>query len=146
LQDADAGESHIYETYAPGRHNTHDPDTCESCIKREAKLTAHRRARMDVDMAHDMDVGVDFDPRITGNDADYESYFAAIGLGRNEYRTRQDDNCSDISDDDDNDHENSFKFGAGHGHDCNGVVDIIITGSVSLTQLLVPSPCSHLFA
>jgi hypothetical protein len=101
-----SGSVHKYERYIPGRLNSHNEATCTECLERQAEYDARRRNRMNAEYADcEGDVGM------SPPSAEYEAIFESVGLG-----LRQDNNCEGM--------EDVF------GRSCNGVRDIIITGTV----------------
>ena len=120
-----------YETFVPGKPNSHNEDTCTACARggdKEATRLEHSMAMEDVEET----IGEESEgfPEI---DDEIEDAFESAGLGYDQNREDDDDeeevdDCSDGEDDDSylSDSEEQVH------RSCNGIVDIFFTGEVSL--------------
>lgn len=113
----DRGHVSIYDTYVPGQPNSHDEETCTTCIfeRENADEDMRRRSASLSDPEH---------LTIPPMDSEIEDVFVSCGL---EADNTEDDDMDTDSDEDSDTEEVIHKS-------CSGIQDLLLTGETDISH------------
>ena len=119
-----------YDTFKPGKPNSHNEDTCTACARERVEEEARRQERHAAMEGIEETIDEESE-RFPEMDDDLEDIFESVGLGHDQDGEDDDDEMDgdsegEESDDYISDSEESVN------RSCNGVIDLFFTGEVSL--------------